>query len=185
MNKYQQATQYVLGVLVLAYFSLLFTYIAQTPAPNTIPPKTNNQQKSYPTPDATIITVTRIIDGDTIQISTGETLRYIGVDTPEITGKDECYAQEATQKNTQLVLNKQVRLEKDKSHTDRYGRLLRYVYVDDVMINYELVVQGYAFSKTYPPDTKYQQLFEQAQQQAKAQKVGVWSDQCNYSNDQL
>lgn len=180
MNKYQQATQYVLGVLVLAYFSLLITFIVQSPTPNATPPKTNNQPKSNPTSDATTVTVTRVIDGDTIQISTGETLRYIGIDTPEISGKDECYAQEATQKNTLLVLNKKVRLEKDKSQTDRYGRLLRYVYVDDLMINYELVSQGYAFSKAYPPDTKYQQLFEQAQQQAKVQKVGVWSDQCNY-----
>jgi len=119
-------------------------------------------------------TVVRVIDGDTIEIDGNLRVRYIGVDTPEVSGKVECYGREATQKNRELVEGKRVRLEKDVSETDRYGRLLRYVYVGDTFVNAELVREGYAQAATYPPDVKYQELFTRLQREAREAKRGLW-----------
>ncbi len=125
--------------------------------------------------------ITRIVDGDTIEIEGGQKVRYIGIDTPEskAPGKDvECFALEATEKNRQLVEGKQVRLEKDVNETDRYGRLLRYVYVGDVMVNEVLVSEGYAHAKSYPPDVKYQELFTQKEAEAREKEAGLWGEEC-------
>ena len=120
--------------------------------------------------------VTRVIDGDTIELSNGDRVRYIGIDTPE---KDICYFQEASQKNSELVLNKQVKLEKDVSETDRYGRLLRYVYIDNIFVNELLVREGYANASSYPPDVKYQEVFTLAEQEARTHAKGLWGSVCN------
>ena len=114
--------------------------------------------------------VIRVIDGDTVEIEGGQRVRYIGIDTPE---KGEYYFAEASQKNTELVLGKTVRLEKDASEVDRYGRLLRYVYVDDLFVNAELVHLGYARAVEYPPDTKYAGYFSELEGYALALKLGV------------
>jgi len=121
--------------------------------------------------------VTRVIDGDTIELENGDRVRYIGMDTPESVHPNEpvqCFSAEASKKNAELVLNKQVRLEKDITDIDRYGRLLRYVYVGDTFINFELVRQGFAHSYTYPPDVKHQGLLSEAQSDAKKEKAGLW-----------
>lgn len=126
--------------------------------------------------------VTRVIDGDTIEVNIGGTIhkvRYIGIDTPELTDeRPEFYAlaQEATRYNRDLVEGKTIRLEKDASETDRYGRLLRYVYVESVFVNAELVRQGLAWAKSYPPDTKYQDTLEKAEAEARQDKVGLWRE---------
>jgi len=123
------------------------------------------------------VLVKRVIDGDTIELETGETVRYIGIDTPETVHPDkpvQCFGKEASTKNTELVAGKRVRLEKDVSETDRYGRLLRYVYVGDTFINDYLVRQGYANASSYPPDVKYQDQFRQAEQEARVAKRGLW-----------
>ena len=124
--------------------------------------------------------VTKVIDGDTIAVDiNGEEkrVRYIGIDTPE-TGKSsrlaECYGKEATERNRELVENKKVRLEKDISETDKYGRLLRYVYVEDEFINKKLVEDGFADTATYPPDVKYVEVFKDAKRQAKDANKGLW-----------
>jgi endonuclease YncB( thermonuclease family) len=113
-----------------------------------------------------LATVVRIIDGDTIDVDiNGETqrIRYIGVNTPE---RDEiCYA-EATAANRDLVEGKRVRLEKDQSETDRFDRLLRYVYVGDTFVNAALVQSGYAEAVSYPPDTHEFDNFVLLEQQA-------------------
>ncbi len=129
---------------------------------------------------ATDILVTRVIDGDTIEVSiagTIYTIRYIGLDAPELDDKRPEYcalAQEATRYNQQLVEGETVRLEKDISETDKYGRLLRYVYVDDIFVNAELVRQGLAWAITYEPDTKYQDYLEEMEAEARQDKIGVW-----------
>jgi len=121
-------------------------------------------------PKAETAIVTRVIDGDTIEIEGGQRVRYIGIDTPE---KGEYYFTEASQMNVELVLGKIVRLEKDASEVDRYGRLLRYVYVDDLFVNAELVRLGYAKAVEYPPDTKYAGYFSELEAHALALKLGV------------
>ena len=98
--------------------------------------------------------VTRIIDGDTIEVSmngTSYSVRYIGIDTPET--NDTC-GSEATQANANLVAGQTVTMVKDVSETDSFGRLLRYIYVGDRFINGELVAGGWAVPIEYPPDTR-------------------------------
>jgi micrococcal nuclease len=122
------------------------------------------------------VKVVRVIDGDTIEIAGGAHVRYIGMDTPETYPKVEFYGPEAKAKNIELVEGKLVTLEKDVSETDRYGRLLRYVYVDGVFVNGELVRLGYAEAVSYPPDTRYQWQLEQLEKEAKAAKLGIWGE---------
>ena len=119
--------------------------------------------------------VIQVIDGDTITVKGGYRVRYIGIDTPEIHPVPEAYGTEAWQGNRQLVEGKEVRLERDVSETDKYGRLLRYVYVDDVFVNAELVRQGLAEAKAYPPDIKYQDYLEQMEAEAKEAGRGMWA----------
>jgi micrococcal nuclease len=117
-------------------------------------------------------TVTWVIDGDTIDVRlNGETVRvrYIGINTPE---QDEVCYQEATDANAALVRGQTVTLVKDVSNTDKYGRLLRYVYVGDVFVNAELVARGYAESVHYPPDTTNAAYFDNLEASAKANGMG-------------
>jgi len=74
------------------------------------------------------------------------------------------------------VEGKTIRLEKDVSETDKYGRLLRYVYVEDMLVNTELVRQGLAWAKAYPPDIKYQDVLEEAEAEARRDKIGLWRE---------
>ena len=115
----------------------------------------------------------RVVDGDTIEISTGEIVRYIGIDTPE---KGECYYEEAKEMNEDLVLNKEVRLESDKSDKDKYGRLLRYVYVGNNLINETLVRYGYAVYMPVAPDLSLAWIFEWEEKEAKDEQLGLWAN---------
>lgn len=133
----------------------------QTPA--TLLPRSGWQQAQ----------VLAVDDGDTIEVALdGRTcrVRYIGIDTPELGAP--CYL-EASRFNSFLVTaqGKTVYLEKDTSEVDRYGRLLRYVWIiaadHYTMVNAELVAMGYAVAKAYPPDTKYQPVLMQMEQQAR------------------
>ena len=124
-----------------------------------------------------LILVTKVIDGDTIEIKGGKRVRYIGIDTPETVDPRkpvQCFGKEASDKNRQLVGGKKVYLEEDISKTDKYGRLLRYIWVDNVLVNELLVREGYAYSSSYPPDIKYQENFDEAQRLAQKENKGLW-----------
>lgn len=128
------------------------------------------------------VKVIRVIDGDTIKIEGDKTVRYIGIDTPETVYPSkpvQCYGKEASNKNKELVEGKEVKLEKDVSETDKHGRLLRYIWLGDMLVNEYLAKEGYAQSSTYPPDVKYQNRFIEAQRQAREEKKGLWGDVCN------
>ncbi len=113
--------------------------------------------------------VTKVIDGDTIDAGNFR-IRLSGINTPE-TG--ECYYKEAKEKLEELVLDKEVFLEKDKTDIDKYGRKLRYVYVDELMINKILVEQGYAkVYDDYKDDTKRYDELKEAEKNAL--NLGVW-----------
>lgn len=121
--------------------------------------------------------VVRVIDGDTIAVElNGQIyrLRYIGIDAPE---PDQPFGREASEANARLVSGQTVELEKDVSEVDRYGRLLRYVWIGDRMINRELVCQGYATVATYPPDVKYQDIFLACEREAREAGRGFWGAQ--------
>jgi len=120
--------------------------------------------------------VTRVIDGDTIVIEGGYRVRYIGIDTPETYPQAEAFGAEAWQANRELVEGERVRLEKDVSETDKYGRLLRYVYIDDIMVNAELVRNGLAEARAYPPDIKHQDYLESLEEGAKNEGRGMWAE---------
>ncbi len=120
--------------------------------------------------------VTRVIDGDTITIEGGYRVRYIGIDTPEIHPELRAYGMEALEANRKLVEGKEVWLEWDVSETDKYGRLLRYVYVEDIFVNAELVRQGLAKeAKAYPPDIEYQDYLEELEAEARQAGRGMWA----------
>lgn len=88
-------------------------------------------------------TVARIVDGDTIELTDGRRIRYLLVDTPE-TSDGDCYAENAKQFNSDLVLNKQVEISYDVQCTDRFSRTLAYVYVDGQEVNTLMIQRGYA-----------------------------------------
>ena len=115
--------------------------------------------------------VTRVIDGDTIELANGSRVRYLGIDTPEL---GELYGAEASAKNKELVEGKVVELQSGKRDQDQYDRLLRYVYVDGVFVNAELVAQGYARAYIFDPDERYSQVLVQLEQYAKMSERGLW-----------
>ncbi|MDP2909178.1 MAG: thermonuclease family protein [Nanoarchaeota archaeon] len=116
--------------------------------------------------------VTRVIDGDTIELNNFQKVRFSGINTPE-TG--ECYYQEAKARLGELLLGKDVMLEKDKTNIDKYDRELRYVYVNGLMTNSIMVEEGYArvFDK-YKDDTKKYEELKKIEETAKSKKLGVW-----------
>lgn len=125
--------------------------------------------------------VVRVIDGDTIELEDGQKVRYIGIDTPETVDPrrdPQCFGQEASAQNKKLVEGKEIYLEKDVSETDRYGRLLRYIYLEEngISINEKLVKEGYAAASSYPPNLKYQEKFKAAEQEARNNHKGLWQE---------
>lgn len=128
--------------------------------------------------------VVAVIDGDTIDVMIdGEVLRvrYVGVNTPE---RDEPCYEEATEANRSMVNGQTVRLVKDVSETDRYDRLLRYVYVGSVFVNQELVAQGFAEVVLYEPDERYYEDFLRFESNAARNNfgchpTGIFNDNSN------
>lgn len=130
--------------------------------------------------------VTKFVDGDTIAVDmngANETLRLIGVDTPETHDPRksvQCYGQAAANFTKQFIGTNRVRLEADPTNTnrDRYDRLLRYVYLPDGrLVNAEIIKQGYGFAYTYFPFTKLEE-FKLYQKEAEQNGQGLWS-QCS------
>ncbi|KKS95981.1 MAG: nuclease [Candidatus Gottesmanbacteria bacterium GW2011_GWA2_43_14] len=152
------------------------------PAPSGSPAEMLTPEPSTTTvDDADLVRVVNVVDGDTVKIETGETVRYIGIDTPESVHPAkalQCFAKEASDKNTELVEGKLVRLEKDISEKDRYGRLLRYIWLGEELVNEILIREGYAYSYTYQPDVKYQERFMEAQRLAREEQKGLWGSAC-------
>lgn len=122
------------------------------------------------------VRVFRVIDGDTIEVSGGQRVRYIGIDAPEMGEFPEHYGPEATGFNNSLVAGRAVTLEKDVSDVDRFGRLLRFVYADGILVNAELVREGYARARVYPPDTAYAECLAALEEEAMGAKRGLWGD---------
>ena len=129
-------------------------------------------------PQITEAVVQRAVDGDTVVLTDGERVRYIGIDTPELHHPRkpvQWYAREAAEFNRKLVDGQKVRLEFDVERRDRYGRLLAYVFLEDGrFVNAELLKEGYAQLLTIPPNVKYVDLFVGLQRQAREAKRGLW-----------
>jgi micrococcal nuclease len=137
-----------------------------------------------PTTETTKADVVRIVDGDTIVVAYGGKqykVRYIGMDTPETKDPNtavQWMGPQATVANAALLDGGTVYLEKDVSEVDRFDRLLRYVWTTDgaawTLVNLELVRQGVAAAKSYPPDTRYDAIYFDAQTIAKDASLGLW-----------
>lgn len=137
-----------------------------------------------PVQQYTYYQVTNVVDGDTLKVSINgsiETLRLIGMDTPETVDPRkpvQCFGKEASNMAKELLLGKKVRLEKDPSQGDRdkYGRTLAYIYLESgLFYNRYMIEQGYAYEYTYNTPYKYQTEFKQAQKTAEQNQVGLWS----------
>jgi len=121
------------------------------------------------------LNVTYIVDGDTIEIETGKRVRLICMDAPE---RGEEGYQNAREYLEDLILNKKVKLEKDISEIDRYGRLLRYIYLKDgTFVNELIVKEGYAKVYWYEPDTSLCPIIEEAEDYAKRYDLGIWEEE--------
>jgi micrococcal nuclease len=158
----------------------------------------NSEQGKFTIPfgrsyDYSDIYVTRVIDGDTLKLENGERVRLIGIDTPELHESDKLYRDsQRTHQDIQtikalgkraydftrsLVEGKSVTLEFDLERSDKYGRLLAYVYLKDgTFVNAEIVKQGYASLMTYPPNVKYADLFLKLYREARENRRGLWSN---------
>ncbi|HSL77570.1 MAG TPA: thermonuclease family protein, partial [Candidatus Limnocylindrales bacterium] len=138
-----------------------------------------------PAGETTFATVTKVVDGDTIKVDidgTEYSVRYIGIDSPEPDATDpdiKRLADAATATNASLVEGQEVYLEREVSDMDRFGRLLRDVWLVDsggsqVLISIELVRAGYAQISTFPPDVRYLSQLTEAQTMAQDDRVGLW-----------
>lgn len=174
----------------LCFFSLIislgataqFTPSTQQPKSAPVKPEVVEKQQSKPKPDPYQTgTVTKVIDGDTIEVNLNgklEKVRMLLIDTPETVHPRrpaQPYGKEASDFTQKLLLNKEVKLEKDQEDKDKYGRLLRYIYVEDQSVQELLLTEGLARVAVYPPNTKYEQKYRELQDQAKAKKIGIWS----------
>lgn len=127
--------------------------------------------------------VERVVDGDTIIAEVDgdrERVRYIGIDTPEFPsgGVPEPFAQQASDRNEELLADGAVCLESDISNRDRFDRLLRYVWLEDgTLVNEVLLREGLATIVTFPPDVKYHESrYEPAQDEAREARRGLWAN---------
>lgn len=126
--------------------------------------------------------VVDVVDGDTIKVMENgkkTTVRLIGIDAPEVKEK-ECMYSEATQELEELILDQEVILQKDSSQgdLDKYGRELRYVFLDSTNVNEYMISKGFASEYTYNKPYTYQSQFFIAQINAQSNNLGIWSTKC-------
>jgi len=126
------------------------------------------------------VVVTKVLDGDTVETTKGEKIRYLGINAPE---NGEPNSKEAIQLNENLVLNKEVGLQFDIQRKDRYGRTLAYVFIGDVFVNLEMVGRGFAVSQTIQPNVRYQDEILNAQKRGRENCLGMWVDLCDKNLD--
>jgi micrococcal nuclease len=123
--------------------------------------------------------VKAVFDGDTVLLESGERVRYLGMDAPEVAHKGEasdCYGDQARAANSRLVLHRMVRLEYDRELRDGYGRILAYVWLaDGTCVNMALLRGGFAWLQEPPRGFKHRGEFLDAQREALRQRSGMWS----------
>ena len=140
--------------VILALFLFIFFYFS----------------KEKPAREGTI--VTNVIDGDTVVISGGERVRLLGIDAPE---KGEFFYENSKKRLESLIEKKQVMLEKEAEEKDRYGRLLRYIFLDEANINLQLVGEGLANCYFYEK-SRYQETCKELEEDARLNKKGIWKN---------
>jgi endonuclease YncB( thermonuclease family) len=114
-----------------------------------------------------------VIDGDTIRLDNGETVRLIGIDAPELSQPG---GKESRQYLTRLILNKGVTLETGYEDRDKYNRLLRFVYLGNLCINEEMIKQGYAEARYLTSEDSIHEYYIHLEIEAETAKAGLWSE---------
>lgn len=139
--------------------------------------KRSNSSSQVPTIAAKEDKVIKVLDGDTVELETGERLRYLGIDAPEI---DKKLGRQAKEFNSNLVLGRKVRIEFESVLYDKYDRLLGYVWIDDTLVNERLVKEGLARVVIIPEDPplqpRYIDRLKKAEKEAREKNLGIWSD---------
>lgn len=172
------------ALLALALFLVLRGGSEPEPAPPAVASPTEAEQDrgerpgEGEAPEASLVPVTRVVDGDTIWVGGEERVRLLGIDTPEVDwygGEAECFGDEAGRFLRRMLASRRVRLELDREPTDRYGRTLAYVYLDDGrMVNLLLVRRGLAEVLIYPPNHRYEERLRSAEAEARGAGRGLW-----------
>ncbi|HYN88127.1 MAG TPA: lamin tail domain-containing protein [Ardenticatenaceae bacterium] len=127
----------------------------------------------WPLPAGEPRLVERIVDGDTVELDDGETVRMLGINTPE---RDQPFYNEATSFTSELLLDQEILVETDVEPQDRYGRTLGYLFLTDgTFANIEIVRNGYAPVWTIEPNSRYRDEFAQAEAEAQAVGRGIWA----------
>lgn len=167
-----------LVVFVLCLVGLLLVYLA---GDDTNPPRGKERvMNGGPVARSVTVAVDRVVDGDTAKVFyRGESVyvRYIGIDTPAWVDPGspvECFGEQATEANAGLIEGEDVRLVFGPEQRDRFGRLLAYVYVSDLMVNAELLRLGYAETLTIPPNDARSEQFDRLEGQARKADLGRW-----------
>jgi len=124
------------------------------------------------TTEKTTIIVSQVIDGDTIKIQTDKTVRLLGMNAPEM---GQPYYEESTRRLKELIEGKTVTLEKDIEDKDQYGRLLRYIFLNNKNINVKLIREGLATVYIIHPNVKYEMELRQAENEAKNLEISIWT----------
>lgn len=190
--------------MFLLFFFLLLPFSAQADIYQWVDEKGNKHYSDIPYQGAkklqidsgsSYYQIKKIYDGDTVLLSNGSKVRFLGVNTPEVEGRRksaQAGGEEAKRWLKEILKNKKVRLEKDVEKKDKYNRTLAHLFTKDKLhINLELVKRGLANVNIHPPNLKYTADLMQAQQQAEKNKLGVWNrqeyspklaDQLNRSN---
>ena len=141
--------------------------------------KKNTEKKNLPSAGITLH-VRHVIDGDTVITTTGEKVRYLGIDAPEMASEKnpaQYFAEESKMTNKKLVEGKTIKLEFDVEKTDRHGRLLAYVFLKDgTFVNAKLIEDGNARAYFIPPNIKYYAKFKKTEIEAMKNRKGVWNE---------
>jgi micrococcal nuclease len=182
------------AIVVLAAFAACSTLQRHTTTPTVTPafdgpthaPRVAHDGMPGPPSDAVKVRVTRVVDGDTVVLDTisvgridhetlGRYARLIGINTPEIFGRTECFGRIAADFTRRTLANRSVLIDFDLDETDRYGRALVYIWLPDgTFFNGELAAQGYADQETVPPNVRYVDLFSRLVAQAREKNLGLW-----------
>lgn len=185
--KYRKVLPHIIFVILVTVFVLLNNYTLKDNKTHNSS-NTNNQVAINTRETAKVL---RVIDGDTIEVSLNnkkETVRLIGIDAPETVDPRkavECFGKQSSEKAKEVLSGKTVSLELDPTQGDRdkYQRLLRYVFLDDLNFNKLMISEGFAQEYTYQNNPyKYMEEFKDAEKQAREGKIGLWADmvKCNH-----
>ncbi len=181
-----------LNILVLVVVSLLVLAIFAFPAAQNDLSRFMGLSANFQSSSSLVVSgdkfeqaeVKKVVDGDTINLTDGRTIRYLNMDTPETKKPNtavQCYGPEASKLNKELVDGKKVWLLSDKQDKDRFGRSLRFVFISDNKptnvgdsVNAAFVREGFARSSIYKPNTTYEDVFKKLELEAKSKKLGLW-----------